>query len=503
MPKENPRMLNVRAAVALSVSLLATTLGRLAPAAAQDRGQVTGLVTFTLDNGLEVFVLPNHTVPLARVQIIFHTGGISQTPQTAGLFHLYEHMMFKGNKVYPDQTALQAAMRDLGVSDWNGGTNVEAVSYYFTVPSDRVDKGIEFWADAVRFPLLDPAELATEKDVVVSEIRANFSDPGNQYGSALMSAMFWKYPWRKDVAGSEALVRAATVAVLRQIEDTWYVPNNAALLVGGDVDPAKVRAAAEKYFGDWSRAPDPWASLPPADPPLAEDRLMVAADDQMYAGLVSVDLRFRGPDTLRSAPSTYAADVWTKLLEDPNGRFRQDIWNAVPGQYNKDYISVDYLTRRDGGTIDFTTYLVIKPGQDTFARVAALKKAFLDEMAIIASKPGYFNAGQYAVLKQQLADQRIWERETADGFVRTLSFWWAAASTAYYLGYNDALARVVPADIGRFIRSFVIGKPSILSIRMNQADYDREKASAESGGWTRVTEQNAYWWAGAAAGGGK
>jgi len=305
------------------------------------------------------------------------------------------------------------------------------------------------------------------------------------------------------VAGSEALVRGATVSVLKQIQDTWYVPNNAALFVGGDVDPAAVRAAVQKYFGDWKRTRDPWAVVPPADPPLAGDKFLVAADDQMYEGLVSVDLRFRGPDTLRRVASTYAADVWTKLLEDPNGRFRQAIWTKVPGQYNRDYISVDYLTRRDGGTVGFSTYLVIAPGEDTFGRVQALKAAFRDEMRSMASDPAYFGADQYALLKQQLADERIWERETADGFVSTLAFWWAAASTSYYLGYNEAMATVTPADVARFITATFVGQPSILSVRMNQADVDREKASAAGEGWTLVTRDNAYWWAGSPEGGGQ
>jgi zinc protease len=457
--------------------------------------------TFTLDNGLEVIVVENHTVPLTRIQVTFRTGAISQTPRTAGLFHLYEHMLFKGNRAYPNQTALQAAMKDLGVSDWNGGTTQESVSYYFTVPSDRTDKGIEFWANAVRYPLLDPAELQTEKDVVVSEILGGFSDPGNIYGSAIQKALFWKYPWRKDVAGSEALVRSATVQMLGDMRDTWYVPNNAALFVGGDVDPAAVRAAAQKYFGDWSRAKDPWASPPPPHPALQGDLLMVSADEQMYAGLVSVDLRFQGPDILRGSVSTYAADVWSKLLEDPNGRFRASIFDKVPGQYNKDYISAGYLTRRDGGAVSFSTYLTVRPGQDTFQRAAALKKSFVDEMAAIASDPDYFSAKDYQVLTRQIADDRIWERETADGFIGTLAFWWASASTAYYLGYNDALQKITPADISRFIASYIINKPSVLSVRMNQRDFDRERDSAARQGWTSITKDNAYWWAGPADGG--
>ena len=455
----------------------------------------TGLRSFQLDNGLEVFVLENHTVPLARIQITFRTGAISQSPQTAGLFHLYEHMLFKGNRAHPDQTALQAAMKDLGVADWNGGTSQESVSYFFTVPSDRADRGIEFWADAVRYPLLDPAELQTEKDVVVSEIRAGFSDPGTIYGSAIQKALYWKFPWRKDVAGSEALVRAATVQMLRDMRDTWYVPNNAALFVGGDVNPSQVRAAAQKFFGDWKKAKDPWSSPPPVHPGLQKDLFLVSADEQMYKGLVSVDLRFQGPDFLRSSSFTYAADVWSKLLEDPNGRFKSDIFDRVPGQYNKDYITADYPTRRDGGEISFSTYLKVIPGQDTFQRASALKSAIMDQMAAMASNPAYFSPNEYAVLTRQIADDRIWERETADGFIGTLAFWWASASTAYYLGYNDALQRVTPADITRFIATYILTMPSVLSIRMSQVDFDRERGSAAGRSWTPITRDNAYWWA--------
>jgi zinc protease len=474
----------------------------LAAAPAEAR-EASGLKTFTMDNGLEVFVAENHTVPLARIQVTFRTGGISQTPRTAGLFHLYEHMLFKGNRAFPNQTALQAAMKDLGVADWNGGTSEESVSYFFTVPADRVDKGIEFWADAVRYPLLDPGELETEKDVVVSEILGGFSDPGNIYGSAVRRALFWKYPWRKDVAGSEALVRAATVQMLRDMKDTWYVPGNAALFVGGDVDPAAVRAAAKKYFGDWKKAKDPWSPPPPPHPALQKDVLLVASDDQMYAGLVSVDLHFTGPGVLRNAASTYAVDVWSKLLEDPNGRFRTSIFDKVPGQYNRDYISAGYLTRRDGGPVSFSTYLTVRPGEDTFQRAAALKTAFVEEMRQMARDPAYFSASDYKVLTGQIADDRIWERETADGFIGTLAFWWASAGSAYYAGYDDALRKITPADISRFIAAFIIDKPSVLSVRMNAGDYERERGAAEKQGWTAVTRGNAYWWADTSTGGGQ
>ena len=167
----------------------------------------TGFDRRVLDNGLEVFVVENHVVPLARIQITFRCGAIAQTPETAGVFHLYEHMLFKGNAAYRTQSDVQAAMKELGVSTWNGGTSTEYVTYYFTVPSDQLEKGIAFWANAVREPLLDAGELETEKDVVANEIKGSFGQPDDVFQSGVDRALYWQYPWRRDVTGSEKSVR--------------------------------------------------------------------------------------------------------------------------------------------------------------------------------------------------------------------------------------------------------------------------------------------------------
>jgi zinc protease len=477
----------------LSALLLAALVPVVAvPAQARD---VTGLQTLTLANGMEVFLVENHSVPLARIQITFRTGAMSQAPGTAGLFHLYEHMLFKGNAAHPTQSDLQASMKDLGVSDWNGGTSGENVTYYFTVPTDRVERGIQFWADAARSPLLDPGELSTEKDVVVNEILGYLSDPGNIFASAIDKALFWKYPWRKDESGSEALIRSATVQALRGIRDTWYVPNNAALFVGGDIDPAAVRAAVQKSFGDWPRARDPWVPPPPPQEAPRNDIFLVYPDEQMYAGVASVGLAFRGPDVTRDPAATHAADVWGSLLDDPNGRFKSRIFSEVPGLYRKEYMSASYRTLRDGGYISFSTLMVADPAKDTFQRLVSLKKAFVAEMASIASTPGYFSQRDFAVLVRQIADQRVFERETVDGFISELSDLWSTAGTAYYLGYDDALRRVGPKDIASFLSAYVLHATSVLSVRMSPGDFAREKDSAVKQGWTLVTKDNAYWWA--------
>ena len=450
-----------------------------------------GLSTKTLDNGLEVFVFRNANVPLATVQITFRCGALAQTPETAGLFHLYEHMLFKGNDAFANEAAFNAAMTELGVSGWNGGTSNEYVNYYVTVPSDKTEKGIDFWAHAVQNPKLDPQDLEVEKNVVLNEIRGYWADPGEIVDQAVTKKLFAAYPWRRDVSGSEADIQNATVAQLRTMQQTFYIPNNASLIVSGDVDPAQVFAWAQTSFGVWRRGADPWAQTPPPHPfPKTESHLWFA-HESMYPGFGQVGLRLRGPDVLADDASTYAADVWSGLLENPQGRFKKAIKAKVPSLYQEDYLTAGYLTQRDGGYIDIGAYLVDDaPGGTLTQKAEAFEKAVREEMTAMANDPAYFSDDEFNTVKQRLIDAKVFERETAGGFASSLSFWWASANTAYYLGYDANFAKVDRADLKRYLDLY-LSKPGILSLLVNPQD------AADAPGWEKVTKDNAFWWQGA------
>ncbi|MBQ1591676.1 MAG: insulinase family protein, partial [Treponema sp.] len=125
----------------------------------------------TLSNGLTVFTSENHAVPLVYIEIAVKAGGVTQTKENAGLFHLYEHMMFKGNSLYPDAASVQKALSDMGCTNWNGTTGLNCVNYFITVPSDQLETGLAFWNAAIRSPLMKEDELEKEKKVVLSEIQ--------------------------------------------------------------------------------------------------------------------------------------------------------------------------------------------------------------------------------------------------------------------------------------------------------------------------------------------
>lgn len=453
-------------------------------------GLPPGLSTKTLANGLEVFVFRNTNVPLATVEIVFRCGAISQGPDTAGLFHLYEHMLFKGNDAFADEAAFNAAMTELGVSGWNGGTSTEYVNYYVTVPSDKTQKGIEFWARAVRAPTLDPQGLEVEKNVVLNEVKGYYSDPAEVVDQAVNLRLFGTYPWRKDVSGAEPVLQAASVAQLRTIQKTYYIPNNAALIVSGDVDPEQVFAWAEASFGSWQRGADPWSQRAAVHPAPSQGAKLWYPHESQYPGFGYVSLRLRGPDVLADDAATYAADVWLGLLDKPDGRFKKAIREKVPSLYQEDYLGATYITQRDGGYIEVSAYLLADaPGGSLAQKAEAFEAAVRAEMAAMAQDATYFSDNDFQAVKRRLLDSKVYERETASGFASSLSFWWASASTEYYLGYDANFAQVGRSDVKRYLDLYW-SRPGVLSLLVHPDDV------GAAPGWDEVTTENAFWWKG-------
>jgi len=490
-----------RAAAALAFYFVCSALVFAAPAL------TTGPVAHrTLANGLEVFVVENHSVPLATVCVVFRGGAAAQTPETAGLFHLYEHMLFAGNEKYANQAAFTAALNKMGVPNWNGATGGEYINYYITVPSEKIAEGVEFWSWAVKKPVFDPGKLESEKGVVINEIRGYHTDPNHIIGNALESRIFPAYPWRKNIDGPESNIEKATPAQLEAMRAAYYIPKNTALMIGGDVGPEKAFALAEQWFGDWKGGDKPVIGEPahgafPGDASGGGVKL-VYPDENFYDGVVQVQYRWRGPDVMRQTKDTYTSDVLLFLLSSPVGRFKNALMEKGPGLYDPEYIGFSYPTSRDGGNFYFSTYLTLEdPEADgpTLDRVEALRKLVLEEFAVIAKDPAaYFGAGELAKAKAKLIDQNLLSMETASAFVTgTLTFWWSVATTDYFFGYEEECNKVGFADISDLIGRYLIGKPSATTLRLNTGAFESEASFAQKMpalGYAEVDPETAFWW---------
>jgi zinc protease len=460
-----------------------------------------------LPNGLEIFAMRNSSVPLATICVAFRGGAIAHTPETSGLFHLYEHMLFAGNAKYPTKQAFNAALNSMGTTTWNGATGTEYINYHITIPSEALEKGVEFWAAAVRSPIFDPQTLENEKSVVLNEIKGYHADPAQIASNALSSRMFPAAPWRKNIDGPEENIESANVSALRDIQKKFYIPSNMALLVGGDCDPDEVFALAEKYFGDWSGDPAPELGKP-AQGPLPEGVRVISIEDAFYRGLAQAQFRWRGPDVLENPEDTYAADVLLFLMSSPVGRFKKSLMAKVPGLFDPEYIDFSYPTARDGANFIFNTYLVVQKPQSEGAvldRVDLLRLAVMEEFALMAADPqGYFGARELEKAKTKLIDQNIYALESADSFITdTLTFWWSTAAADYFFGYEENCAAVGWDSIVSLLRRYILGaradlRPSqatLVRIRTSTAGTDFKMAGKiEELGYAKATSDTAFWW---------
>ena len=435
------------------------------------------LVTKTLANGLEIIVLPDSNVPLVTVELAVRNGSFTEPPELNGLSHLYEHMFFKSNGAIvlrrcelsmPDprcnnSTALRNTIGDVAYLDkidqlgivYNGSTREEVVNYYYTTTSPNVGTAIRALNDAVRYPVFDEKEFADEKKVVIGEIDRQESNPYSDLSRVMNEKLFYKYPTRKIPIGTRETVATATTDKMRLIQSRYYIPNNSALVVTGDVKPDDVFAQVEKTFGSWPRrAVDPFKEFPLVDhPPLPKSEGVVidkrAGGDDGDDPTIVVNIGWQGPSISKDNAATYAADVCSYILSQPDSRFQR---NLVDSSLTS-AAAINYYTQRNVGPI---TVLL----QTTPEKAKAALKALYAEIDQFTS-PKYFTDEELESSKTTLAAQDLFEREKTSEYTHTLGFWWSSTGIEYFRGYQKNLNGVTRADINRYVNTYITGKPHV------------------------------------------
>src|SRR2546429_2447826 len=242
-----------------------------APARISATKPVSDIASKILANGLEVVVLEDHSVPVVTIELAVRNGSFTEPPELNGLSHLYEHMFFKANRAIANQEEYLQRIGQLGIA-YNGETREEVVEYYFTTTSPNIRAAMNFMRDATRYPLFDEKEFQREQQVVIGEIDRNESEPVYYLNREMSDRLFYKYPSRKNPLGDRKTVATSTTTMMRLIQGRYYVPNNSALVITGDVQTEDIYTMAQELFGDWARRDKgPFAEFPLVEhPPLAK-----------------------------------------------------------------------------------------------------------------------------------------------------------------------------------------------------------------------------------------
>jgi zinc protease len=265
--------------LAVSVAACSTAPQQTAPAASSDIPKIE-FEKFTLGNGLEVILSEDHRLPLVAVNLWYHVGPANEDPGRTGFAHLFEHMMFQGSKHVPGDGHFKT-LEAIGGSDLNGTTDFDRTNYFQTVPADRLELALWLESDRMGYLLddLDQGKLSNQQDVVRNERRQSVENaPYGIVEEALFHQMFPKeHPYYASVIGSHADIQAAKLDDVKNFFKLYYAPNNASLVIVGDIDKAATKAMVEKYFGTLKRGqPVPKPSV--QTPPITAERRQVVPD---------------------------------------------------------------------------------------------------------------------------------------------------------------------------------------------------------------------------------
>jgi zinc protease len=230
--------------------------------------------SFTLANGLEVVVAENHRAPIATQMIWYKVGAADEQRGKTGIAHFLEHLMFRGTKETPpgafSRTIAQNGGRD------NAFTTADYTAYYQNVATDRLELVMKLEAERMRDLVITDAVVVPERDVILEERRSRIDNsPAALLNEQLAAAQFLNHPYHNPVIGWEHEMAGLTTEDALDFYRRWYAPNNAVLVIGGDVTVDRVRALAEKYYGPIPSRPVPERHRVSEPPKAAATRLVM------------------------------------------------------------------------------------------------------------------------------------------------------------------------------------------------------------------------------------
>ena len=266
----------------------------------------------TLDNGLTVVLSEDHSTPIVHLQLVYHVGSKNERPGRTGFAHLFEHLMFKGSRNVPPDTHLTLVSRVGG--EGNAFTTEDTTTYLETVPAQYLPLVLWLEADRMATLRIDRQTFEAERQVVKEERRWRYEDtPFGLLTEILYDQAYSVHPYKHTAIGSMEDLEAASVEHVQEFFDTYYVPENATLVLVGDFESAEALALVKQYFDRVPRAARPVPRDIPREPPQTEQRRITLTASQNWplpAVVVAHHITYDGH------PDAYPLHIAAKVLSD-------------------------------------------------------------------------------------------------------------------------------------------------------------------------------------------
>jgi len=397
------------------------------------------VTTFTLENGLEAVVIEDHRAPVVTHMMWYKIGSADEPRGKSGIAHFLEHLMFKGtDTMAPGE--FSATVEAQGGND-NAFTYYDYTGYFQRVAADRLDLMMKMEADRMRGLILSEDNVETERAVIIEErAQRTDSDPGALFGEQRRAAQYLNHPYGTPVIGwkheAEALTREDALSFYR----TYYAPNNAVLVVAGDVNPDEVRAMAEANYGKVAPTPGLGLRMRVTEPPQLAERRLTMSDPRVAQPYVI--RTYLAVERNTGAQQQAAALTFLAELLGGNGTTSLMARSLQFGDAPKAvYTSAFY----SGLSLDVTDFSIVAvPTPDT--SLADLESA-VDEVLAQFLVTGV-DQEAFDRIKRQLRADEVYSRDDTNGLAREYGASLTSGLTvADVQAWPDVLQAVTPENV--------------------------------------------------------
>src|SRR5580698_8314331 len=344
------------------------------PAPANPRQTGNNTFQFALGNGMQVLVIPDHRAPVATQMLWFRVGAVDDPPGLSGMAHFFEHMLFRGTKQVTDDAFSQIIAKNGG--ETNAFTDHDYTAFYEQIAKDRLPLAMKLEADRLANLDLSDSHVGPERDVVLEERRMRVdNEPQSLMSEQMQAALHLSHPYGRPVIGWQEEVRHIDRVSAQDFYDHHYAPNNAILVIAGDVTPAEVRKLAQDAYGKVAtRELTPRAEF--AEPPrLAETRMVIAHPDAKVPLFSRI---YRVPSYAQGLPGqAVGLETFAQLV---GGDQTSTLYHVL---VERKKLATDAGANYDGDMRDsgeFSVYAVPRPG----VSLEALEKAVDQVLSVSA-----------------------------------------------------------------------------------------------------------------------
>jgi len=392
----------------------------------------------TLDNGLRVLILEDHRSPIISFQVWYRVGARNEARGATGIAHFLEHMMFKGTPTVGPREFARIVEQNGGRN--NAFTTADVTSYFVDIAADKLDLVARLDADRMHNLLLDPREINSEREVIIEERRTRTEDdPGGFLGEEVSSIAFKAHPYGVPVIGWAEDIKRITPEEIRAFYKTYYVPNNALVVVVGDVKAGEALATIRKHFDPLPRGPQPPPVLAAEPPQNGERRVTVLKEAQLpivYLGYHVPNQQSNDAPALEMLSTVLSGGRASRLYR--HLVYERQLALEAGGDYP--YFSFDPNLFWFWGTP--------MPGQTP----ETMEKTLVEEMEVFKKEP--VTNEELTRAKNQIEAAFVFEEDSVHRRATLLARFELIGGYALMTQYLDRLRAVTAADVTRVAQAY-------------------------------------------------